>query len=87
MTPITISVSEEDIAEGEPKVCNLCPIALAMRRAGLENPSAGIYFLIWGGGERSHKMSLQKDVALFMARFDDGKKCEPFTFELRDESV
>lgn len=91
MTPITISVSEECIREGAPRLCARCPVALAMRNAELDNPCAGIYFLSWGPelkeGGRPHKMNVPKVVSQFMSDFDAGLQVFPFTFELRDESV
>lgn len=58
--------------------CNSCPVALAMKRAGLLDASAGWYSLDW----HNRRSPTPYNVRAFMDRFDHFYTVQPFTFEL-----
>lgn len=88
MIPITISVTEEDIANGRRKRCQKCPVAIAMLRAGFYTVWANPGDLTWIDSERNeHSCVTPDEVREFITRFDNHEPVAPFTFELRDESV
>ena len=85
-----IEVTAEDIAKGERLRACRCPVALALSRAGFEEPevypsygpddySPGGAGEIIAGGDR---FALPLTVDRFVAAFDEGKPVEPFAFDL-----
>ncbi len=76
-----IDVTAEDIREGVPYICTMCPIALAILRQTGQVVAAG-----------SELAAAVPSVYRFMQRYDDlgirGEGCllyiEPFSFELPD---
>lgn len=80
-----IDVTAEDIANGVPRSCDSCPVALAISRvAGKGVINVGTtsfrfytdhYPLTIGG-------SFPEKVSKFILRFDGHKKVQPFSFEL-----
>jgi hypothetical protein len=76
---IRISVTAKDIAAGARNDCTACPIALAMRRAGLSEPWARPGNLFW---ERDRSAETPDVAADFMKRFDDGEPVKPFRFTI-----
>lgn len=87
MTPITISVTEEDIRIGIVGSCAFCPVASAMDRAGLPEPSASYEFLSWEKEDARAMINTPSRVCNWMIDFDEDLPVSPFTFELRDESL
>ena len=89
-----ITVDQECLDKGSPGSTLYCPVALAMRKAGLEHASAKMAWLQWMPTEGSVLMSKKppEAVALFMRKYDQRpfekdltKECwtlEPFSFEL-----
>lgn len=79
---MTITVSQDDIEQGQPLKGLSCPIALAIKRAtGLEYVGVGVrqyWYKDLAGGV------LPPEVTEFVKAFDSGKPVEPFTFELED---
>lgn len=89
MTPITISVTEEDIRSGIRMCCFACPVAMAVSaRIGAAFVAAGMSEIKYGKRpDKCKSFKTPESVRKFIDDFDSGKKCAPFTFELRDESV
>ena len=82
-----IEVTDDDIANGKPMQEGFCPVALAMRRIGLEDVHVGghgVGFRV-PGRERVIKF-LMPSVRNFIKRFDE-YECglEPFSFELDED--
>ncbi len=78
-----INVTAEDIANGARGDCYACPIALAARRAGLEDPDVQD-FLMYVSNDLGDVEStdLPAEAGVFMDRFDDGLPVQPFSFEV-----
>jgi hypothetical protein len=74
-----INVTQEDIDEGKPVVCNECPVALAIARAlpGCEIHVLGTIVIVNG-----MYYQLPDECLDFVTRFDDGKSVSPFSFTL-----
>ena len=81
-----IGVTKHDIDNGIQNKCQLCPIALAVKR------KINGEVIVFGNGisifitdiirsYRYYKLPLK--AKNFIQRFDDGKKVKPFTFEAR----
>ena len=89
-----ITVDQECLDQGRPGSTLHCPVALAMRKAGLERVSARQAWLQWwpDGAPFATSRKPPEDVALFMRKYDQrpfekdlAKECwtlEPFSFEL-----
>lgn len=76
-----IEVTQEHIDKGRRRSCWGCPVALAMRSAGLLNAHAAATFYIWGAHGQFFK-DLPKDVTSHIEYFDQTGKMRPFSFEL-----
>ena len=93
-----ISVSEQHIDIGFEESADQCPIALAAVEAGLTMPHVywdecaceqedcplSYYELEHGHGEPHERnaITLPKEAAMFVRKFDAGEKVEPFSFEV-----
>lgn len=77
-----IEVTADHISKGFRMARKSCPIALAMKDAGLVNPTVGVSG-IWHGpdGDRRY-CAAKKQVARFITDFDECLKVEPFNFLL-----
>jgi hypothetical protein len=91
---MTITVTQEDIDNGERWDCALCPVALALKRAIGKpvsvNADGGLTvvdydlasdlasFTSYSPVIASH----QDSVTEFIRKFDEGDDVEPFTFEV-----
>lgn len=82
MTTRTIIVTAADIDAGTRCAMRSCPVALAMRRAGLEDPTANRYRLLWREGGRYIGCDTPRSVVAFMNAFCRRRKARPFAFEL-----
>lgn len=83
MTLLDVEVTAEDIAKGVKEDCGACPVALALRRAGLgramvDGTSISWSFGVSGGGD----VECPCHVAEFIESFDEGDDVEPFSFQL-----
>lgn len=84
-----ITVTQEHIDKGKRKDHKCCPIALALKEAGLRNPSvvpgwATYQDFDWGGKRRTTQHRRLPTVAInFVVKFDKGWGiCLPFEFQL-----
>jgi len=94
-----ITVTAEDIAQGEPKDAIYCPVARALTRVW-DRPA----WVCWGTATYfadrapdsslefptflvSFKFDLPDQVNEFIERFDEGDTVEPFEFDIADEGV
>lgn len=80
-----IIVTQEDIDAGKAQCCDSCPVALAAQRAGLTNTRVGedtSFYYDYASHEFKH-FGLPREARAFIKRFDDGKKVEPFEFEVK----
>tara|TARA_R100000656_G_scaffold104176_1_gene75950 strand:- start:16881 stop:17159 length:279 start_codon:yes stop_codon:yes gene_type:complete len=88
---ITVKVTAEDIAEGQPLTCRYCPIALAVRRAlgaDLRTPiQVTPAFISHYVGSVEHIYELPPEARDFIIYFDRGYPGEPFEFELEVSGV
>jgi len=78
---VTIAVTAEDIANGDPGNCSTCPVALAIsRETGLDASFLDVdqEEIIIDEGQLTCPIVVQQ----FISRFDNGKPVDPFTFEL-----
>lgn len=78
-----VDVTAEDIAQGEPRKCVKCPIALALRRT-LEQSLVGVggHDAVMVGKHGVTSVELPSMAVRFIADFDDGKPVQPFSFAL-----
>ena len=86
---IKIEVTAKHLKKGKKHQCGLCPIALAMADAGLEEPRVYAYIAYSGpmamdlnfGNRQS--WDLPRSAQRFVQSFDAGRKtAKPFTFFL-----
>lgn len=89
---LTIQVTQQDIVEGIPRDCALCPIALAAARVFTTKPAEEIWvvedalFAVWD--DTAHRFTLPDTARQFIKRYDDDRvryddaeaPIEPFTF-------
>jgi hypothetical protein len=84
---VRVEVTQQDISEGAPQNCYLCPVVQAVMRAA---QARTIIFsskscLIYTGDQRDKgwaRVELSPAASEFIARFDHGEPCVPFAFEL-----
>lgn len=92
--PITFSVTQEHINEGEAKHCKHCPIALAVRKtiSPFVDSSVGGYDIIINYRRvfvegiaylNSHSIKLPDIAFKFIQHFDNQLPVEPFSFEVQ----
>lgn len=79
---VAISVTAEDIADGQRGVTNRCPVALAVRRAtGIKAVSIrSTQGVLYGNEYRS--FDLPAEVREFIALYDAGQAVEPLAFDI-----
>ena len=74
-----ISVTQEDIEQGQRENCNYCPVALAIKRVvkpwdmAVGTSTCGI---------NAHSYTLPTVAMMFIDSFDKGLPVQPFEFEL-----
>ena len=88
---LTLTVTEEDIAEGIPKDPFCCPLAEALRRLphvwGSRVLPQGYEICLVNPNDYDGKVYLLPDDALdFIQRFDAGEKVKPETFVMDETS-
>lgn len=80
MRRLKVEVTAEDIAAGVPSDCQECPIALALKRAGVIEPAVAKTWFLAGKG--ADMVNLPPLGWSFVIEFDNGRKVEPFSFEI-----
>ena len=86
MRTFLIDVTAQDIRDGLQNACKECPIALAAKRAGIDDPSVGANLDGWTGTveDRAGKTAPLPAAALrFISRFDAGQPVEPLSFTVK----
>lgn len=82
-TVVTISVTQENIDEGERNVCSDCPVALAIMAAVPGALGVTVRFetaTVSLDGHRRLLLSLPREATEFIESYDDGADVSPFTF-------
>lgn len=85
MEPLTINVTEADIATGTRQSATACPIALAAMRVLDLEPGWAFAFLDWlsihdPARTTPHTYRLPDEANNFIIAFDEGALVAPFTF-------
>lgn len=75
---MVIKVTRQCIAKAGKSSSN-CPIALALKEAGLKRVLVGSFFY-WQGDENSKDLPIKAQK--FIRAYDDGLKVHPFQFRL-----
>lgn len=83
-----IEVTKEDIKNGKRLECDLCPIALAIKRSDANIESVFVtprhaYITRRSEGEKNFRLPDQ--ATIFVLQFDQASAVEPFEFELQPE--
>ena len=76
---MTIEVKKKHIKEGTRLSCEECPIALALQDAGLSKAWVETDSFCVNGDEFQ---ALPLSAMLFIDKFDNKKKVEPFSFDI-----
>ena len=86
-----ITITEKDIEDGRRCSGRRCPVALAMRRAGIRNPQAGTLELSSYDFHKNQSTYWKTPIftAAFISAFDERRtqECQPFKFQLPEEST
>jgi hypothetical protein len=86
-----ISVTQDHIKKGRKASCGHCPIALALKDAGLKDISVESHHVTIHNGRKYiengkecayHRILVPYEVTHFIYDFDNGRKVETFEFEL-----
>lgn len=81
-----IQVTQEHIDKGEQCESGYCPIALAMKDAGFQNPCVSANQVDWHSPENEWEVRwayLPHEVQVFILNFDDDKsRVRPFAFDI-----
>jgi hypothetical protein len=78
-----IYVTQEDIANGSRFSPDLCPVALALTRAGLYHFGVyGVFFLLELDLCTVTLLRLPTEVSDWIANYDAGRPAEPVTFDI-----
>ena len=75
-----IKVKKKDIKRGVRNNSKMCPVALALRRNGVQRARVHISFIEHGPRDNWRFTSPTDSVRDFISKFDDGKKVKPFKF-------
>lgn len=85
MRAVRVEVTADDIALGESKDCERCPIALALKRAGALSVQVGDDLITADFGDGELEASPPKEALRFIAAFDAGgygvPSVAPFAFD------
>jgi hypothetical protein len=85
MKTIKVEVKQKHIKNGIPGSACRCPIALAVKDAGLEEPAV-ICGITFGSIENRIRVPLLKKASAFIDRFDNSQPVKPFSFQLKYEA-
>lgn len=77
-----IKVTQEDIAKGIPEDEGSCPVALALKHAGMMDVEVSLERAEAWYGRRLFNVELPSKARRFIKRFDAGKLVKPFSFTL-----
>lgn len=78
-----IEFTQKDIDNGEPRSPSSCPLALAIRRAGLDVATIGLYDIYYRDqNKKSKAISLPDKAVTFRMKVDWANNPQPFLFEL-----
>lgn len=84
---IVVNVTAEDIAEGVPGTCDLCPIALAVKRAtGAVDVSVYETDVEIDDGESYRIFDVPGLASRFIVDFDKGNEVNPITFTFNERN-
>ena len=88
MKKLIVNVTNEDIRTGRKECVSACPVAKAIRRAGIERPKVFGSILEYGRayrqpGSMKKEATLPKIASRFVRAFDLGQQVRPFRFELK----
>lgn len=75
----TIEVTQCHIDSGEPRSCQGCPVALALKSATLHGWAVGVRSAMTG----CHHRLLPHKTIEFIRAFDRGEDVKPFSFEFK----
>lgn len=80
-----ITVTKDDIDQGEPGQEDCCPIALACKRAGMKDPFVTVTTVRYLHGGKRIVRKLPEKATAFIEEFDEygTQKCRPFSFVIR----
>jgi hypothetical protein len=81
MKTVEINVTDEDIKNGERADCELCPIACAARRAGIDYALVNTTYILVG--PMAVRIALPTEAQAFVIEFDSGQPVQPFTFTIQ----
>ena len=81
-----IAVTQEHIDRGERKVCNGCPVALALRNDGYDSrvEYTSMQFRIEG---TKYGCETPRSVQKFILAFDKGRAVAPFSFTTKPREL
>ncbi len=86
MKTVQIEVTAQDIMDGEPVTSARCPVAHAINRVLQAGSRASVSpfdaMVIEGGYLVTDRITLPPEARLFINRFDQREKVEPFFFAL-----
>lgn len=79
MRQVKVDVTADDISRGERNNTFNCPIAMALKRLGVEHPivNRGYWFDSWAV---LYPSRLPVEARRFIEAFDQGRPVEPFSF-------
>jgi hypothetical protein len=80
-----ISVSKQDITLGKktPISNTRCPVARAMKRAGLKNVCVGITWANFESRKKFQQINFRRKVSRFIEDLTENKPLKPFSFSIR----
>lgn len=86
-----VQVTEDDIARGERDNCYCCPVARALKRAGITGVAVHEDELLGVAGGVPFRIAPPESVSRFVRAFDDGgvgvPSVAPFDFDLDTEAL
>ena len=82
-----IEVKQEHIDKGYRRSKCWCPVALALRDAGLEQPSVNPLRIIYSRGLHTVGCEVPESAKQFILAFDVGECVKPFSFALEEIDV
>jgi hypothetical protein len=84
-----IRVTQDDIDAGVRYNCTFCPVAIALMRAGYDDPevhSTGHFTFLDGSTSKLYLMA-DEVIQPFIEAFDDGDFVAPFSFTIEETKL